>query len=95
MHSTESALLKVLNDVLLACDSGNCVALVLLDLTAAFDTVDHNILISRLKKWVGVTGVALNWFIYYLDIRSFSVCFGDCESTKASFQYGVPQGLSD
>ena len=48
-HSTETAVLKVLSDILLAIDSGDLSALVLLDLSAAFDTVDHDILIRRLK----------------------------------------------
>lgn len=53
LHSTETALLRVFNDILLACNSGSHVVLVLLDLTAAFDTADHNILISRLNdQWV-------------------------------------------
>lgn len=51
-HSTETALLRVLNDILLATDSGDSVVLVLLDLSAAFDTVDHQILLSRLESVV-------------------------------------------
>ena len=54
LHSTESALLRAFNNMFLATDSVDCVILVLLDLTAAFDTVDHKILISRLKQWVGI-----------------------------------------
>ena len=46
----------------LATDSGFCVVLVMLDLTAAFDTVDHQILLSRLESWVGIQGGALEWF---------------------------------
>ncbi len=51
LHSTELALLRVSNDILLATDSGKVVILVLLDLTTAFDTVDHSILISCLEHW--------------------------------------------
>uniref|UniRef100_A0A3Q3IT75 Reverse transcriptase domain-containing protein n=1 Tax=Monopterus albus TaxID=43700 RepID=A0A3Q3IT75_MONAL len=91
-HSTESALVKVLNDIFLATDSGNCVVLVLLDLTAAFDTVDHNILISRLEHWVGIRGIALEWFRSYLKDRSFCVKLGDAVSSSEPLVYGVPQG---
>lgn len=58
-HSTESALLKVFNVLFLMTDSGDSAILVLLDLTAAFDTVDHTILLSRLENCVGVRGTAL------------------------------------
>uniref|UniRef100_A0A669CPU2 Reverse transcriptase domain-containing protein n=1 Tax=Oreochromis niloticus TaxID=8128 RepID=A0A669CPU2_ORENI len=91
-HSTESALLKVFNDILLSCDSGNHVVLVLLDLTAAFDTVDHNILLSRLHHLAGIRGTALKWFRSYLCDRTFSVNFLGYESSSATFQSGVPQG---
>ena len=61
-HSTESALLRVHNDVLCALDEGKCVMLVLLDLSAVFDTVDHGILLSRLSKSFGVKGSAYTLF---------------------------------
>ena len=61
-HSTESALLRVHNDVLCALDDGRCVMLVLLNLSAAFDTVGHGILLSRLSQCIGVQGSAYTWF---------------------------------
>ena len=61
-HRTESALLKVFNDLLFIVDSRNNALLILLDLTAVFDTVDHDILIVRLEHWAGVKGTALQWF---------------------------------
>jgi len=61
LHSTKSALLKVTNGIMLATDNGNAVALVLLDLSSAFDMVDHSILISRLTN-LGIQGTVLNWF---------------------------------
>ncbi len=67
-HSNESALIKVLNDILLEVDNGNCVGLVLLDLSAAFDTLDHTILLKRLERCVAVSGVALHWFHSYLRV---------------------------
>ncbi|XP_037548511.1 uncharacterized protein LOC119425058 [Nematolebias whitei] len=91
-HSTESALLKVFNDILLATDSGDCVVLMLLDLTAAFDTVDHHILLSRLENWVGIQGPALQWFRSYLTERNFCVRIGAVESSVAPLTCGVPQG---
>uniref|UniRef100_A0A3B3Y8S9 Reverse transcriptase domain-containing protein n=1 Tax=Poecilia mexicana TaxID=48701 RepID=A0A3B3Y8S9_9TELE len=92
LHSTESALIRVFNDILLACDSGNHVVLILLDLTAAFDTVDHDILISRLHHVVGIGGTVLKWFRSYLEERTISVKISDSESSAASMPYGVPQG---
>ncbi|XP_032879310.1 uncharacterized protein LOC116974699, partial [Amblyraja radiata] len=92
MHSTESALLRVFNDILLANDSGNYVVLVLLDLSAAFDTVDHGILISRLQHQVGICGSALGWFRSYLADRTMRVSLADFESSSTPLVYGVPQG---
>uniref|UniRef100_A0A3Q3C7D3 Reverse transcriptase domain-containing protein n=1 Tax=Haplochromis burtoni TaxID=8153 RepID=A0A3Q3C7D3_HAPBU len=92
MHSTESALLRIFNDIFLSCDSGESVILILLDLTAAFDTVDHEILISRLEQCVSITGVALKWFRSYLTKQTFSVRLGNCESSRAPLSHGVPQG---
>ncbi len=65
MHSTETALLRVLNDLLMQGDAGECSVLVLLDLTAAFDTVDHCILVERLRQEVGISATALSWLSSY------------------------------
>ena len=92
LHSTETALLKVVNDLLMAADSGYCSILVLLDLTAAFDTIDHTILITRLQHSVGISGTALEWFKSYLTGRQFSIGIGDATSSLAPLHCGVPQG---
>ena len=55
-HSTETALLKIHNDILASMDAGKVTALTLLDLSAAFDTIDHTILLSRLDDWFGLPG---------------------------------------
>ena len=65
-HSTETAVTKVYNDLLLAADDGEVSALCLLDLTAAFDTVDHDVLMLRLERQFGLRGVVLQWFRSYL-----------------------------
>lgn len=91
-HSTETALLKVVNDIRLSTDSGKITVLVLLDLSAAFDTVDHNILIDRLETYVGLSGTVLGWFKSYLNNRDYFVSIGSHISEKNTMQYGVPQG---
>ncbi len=91
-HSTETALLRVSNDLLLAVDSGNSAVLVLLDLTVAFDMVSHSILLSRLEKCVGSKGIALKCFQSYLTHKSFSVHLGEFSSSAAPLSCGVPKG---
>ena len=73
LHSTESALLRVTNDILLALDSGSCVVLVLLVLSTAFDTIDHNILLEWLEYMVGVRGTVLKLFKYLIAINHINV----------------------
>jgi len=65
-HGTETALTKVFNDFLLASDKGSVSALCLLDLTAAFDTVDHELLLLQLQQCFGIEGSCLSWFMSYL-----------------------------
>ena len=91
-HSTETALLKVQNDILLSLDKGKAVVLVLLDLSAAFDTVDHEILLKRLQTHLGITGSAIEWFRSYLSDRKQTVTIQGSTSSKRNLRYGVPQG---
>ncbi len=91
-YSTETALVKVTNDLLIASDSGCLSILILLDLNAAFDTVDHLVLITRLETVFGVSDIALNWFRSYLsDCKQF-VSMGGFRSKIGVVQSGVPQG---
>uniref|UniRef100_A0A8C5GPT6 Reverse transcriptase domain-containing protein n=1 Tax=Gouania willdenowi TaxID=441366 RepID=A0A8C5GPT6_GOUWI len=91
-HSTETALVKVTNDLLWASDEGRLSVLVLLDLSAAFDTIDHYILLERLEKLLGITGTALNWFKSYLSDRYQFVHVNNKSSVYTKVSYGVPQG---
>ena len=91
-HSTETALLRVTNDILLDMDKNKCVLLVLLDLSAAFDTIDHETLMNRLSSRFGVKAKALSWFKSYLSERTQSVLIGKNKSQKCGLEYGVPQG---
>ena len=91
-HSTETTLLKIHNDLILAMDRGEITSLILFDLSAAFDTVDHSILLTRLQNWFGLDGLSLNWFTSYLSSRSQAVSINDSISAFSTLSCGVPQG---
>ena len=91
-HSCETALVRVQNDMLCAIDKRCTVALLLLDLSAAFDTVDHNILLQRLHSRFSVRGKALDWFASYLADRTQSVVINNNKSKPYPLECGVPQG---
>ncbi len=85
-HSTETALVKITNDLLLASDQGCILLLVLLDLCAAFDTIDHDIFIDCLKNYTGIQGQALRWFRSYLSDRYQFVYLTLFDSCKISLK---------
>ena len=89
-NSTETALLKVKNDLLMNIDKRSVTLLVLLDLSAAFDTVDIDILLNRLEGRFGVSGNVLQWLKSYLSCRSQAVCVNGSVSVQASLSCGVP-----
>lgn len=91
-HSIQTAVVRIVNDILSSNDSGKVTALVLLDLSAAFDTVDHEILLSRLETDVGVKDTALSWFRSYLSGRSQVVSCAGQQSSSRTVTCGVPQG---
>ena len=82
-HSTETAVTTIYNDMLLAADNGHVSALCLLDLTAAFDTVDHDLLLLRLEQQFGLRSVVLRWLQSYLADRSFRVIY--CNETSSIY----------
>ena len=75
-HSTETALLDVTNCLLGSADEGRVFILTLLDLSAAFETLDHSILLTRLHDMFGISGKAFRWLSLYMSDRfhSVSVC---------------------
>ena len=91
-HSTESALLSIKNDVHLAFAKGEATAIVLLDQSATFDTIDHDTLLDSLSSWFGVSGVVLDWFKSYLSDCVQCIKIGSILSDAKKLLYGVPQG---
>ena len=84
-------MVKLANDILLNMSSQRVTLLVLLDLSAAFDTVDHAILLKRLTTDFGIGGKALEWFSSYLSGRSQRILFDGATSDSFDLRFGVPQ----
>ena len=91
-HSTETALVRMKNDILTSMDKNQCVLLVLLDLSAAFDTVNHSKLLRVLQHRIGLGGTALMWFESYLRERTQAVAIRYSTAPSVELQRGVPQG---
>ena len=91
-HSTETALLKVCDDILRGFENRQVTSLAMLDLSAAFDTVDHSIFLKRLSTDFGIEGRALEWMKSYLSGRSQQVLVNGTKSEKVSLVTGFPQG---
>ena len=96
-HSTETALVKVREDILKAIDNKEIMCLVLLDLLAAFNVIDHHKLLARMELRFGLSGTVLNWIKSYITGRSQKVVIGDlnsngAESGSTKLDQGVPQG---
>ena len=91
-HSTETSLISTLNSIYQASDSGMSSLLISLDLSAAFDTIDHNILLSCLSTSFGITGSVNVWLESYLTNRSHSVCLDSQSFIPVLCTTGVPQG---
>ena len=91
-HSTESALQKIVSDVLIFLDGGKLSLLSFLDLSAAFDTVHHDTLLDRLRLSFGVSDIAFRWFSSFLCERQQSVVYQSMSSSQSSVLCGVPQG---
>ena len=91
-HSCETVLVRVHNEILVAIDKRHCVMLLLLDLSAAFDTVDHDILLTRLHSKYSISDIALEWFRSHLTNRSQFALIEGCRSQTREFKCCVTQG---
>ena len=91
MHSTNHAIISLIEKVNNALDSGKILIGVFLDLKKAFDTVDHCILLDKLYKY-GIRGTLWDWFKSYLENRKQYVCYSDISSVTLPITHGVPQG---
>ena len=91
-HSCETAVLKIQNDLLMMLDKKENVVLLLLDLSAAFDTINHALLLKKLQNKYGITGTVLNWIQSYLSGRKFKVVINKSSSSDCLLEIGVPQG---
>ena len=91
-HSCETALIKIFNDLLTHLDQNHEVLVALLDLSAAFDTVDHTLLLQRLETTHGISGTALRWGKSYLSERTMRVTVDVMFSNPVTLDVGLPQG---
>jgi len=90
-HSTETTLLSVHGHIIKAMSHQQVTSLTLLDLSAAFDTIDHSILLERLSSWFGISHTALSWIKSYLVNRSSYVNIENSKSSVFKLLYEVPQ----
>ena len=91
-YSTETLLLRMSNDILISLDKGQATLLVTLDISAAFDTVNHKMLLDRYRDYFGIDGLALKWLASYLTERQQAVKIGSEQSTSKPLECGFAQG---
>ena len=91
-HSMETALLRLVSDIVTESETGKITLLSLLDMSAAFDTVDHALLLSKLEQCYAICEKVYDWISLYLKDRSQTVHYQSSNSTRRVLKYGVPQG---
>ena len=91
-YSCETAVVKFVNDILWGMENQKVTACLFMDLSAAFDTVDHDLLLNILEKQYGISDTALHWYDSYLRPRSFKVCINQNYSKAIPLEFSVPQG---
>ena len=91
-HSCETSLVKLVNDILWSMEARKVTAVVILDLSAAFDTVDHDLLLDVLENRFGIKDRAREWYFNYLKSRMFKVSIEGTTSKPRQLEFSVPQG---
>ena len=91
-HSCETGLLKLANDTLWAMKNKHITAVLIMDLSAAFDTVDHDLLLIVLHRKFGITNATLKWYNNFLKLRKSRVCINGSYSSELIMDFGLPQG---
>ena len=91
-YSTETALLKLTNDALWLMENKQILVVAIMDLSTAFDTVDHDLLLSVLHNSFGISNTALSWYETYLTPCTMTVKVNNSSSEMTNLKYGVPQG---
>ena len=91
-YSTEMALVKITNDILWSFEKQHASALIVMDLSATFDTVDHQILLDVLENRFGITGTTLSWFRTYFQPRFCKVCINKSHSKPQDLTFSIPPG---
>ena len=85
-------LIKLLNEILWDMENQKIIVLICIDLSAAFDTADHHVLLQVMRQYFGIDGTVLKWLTSYLSDRRMKVSVGDCFSKEINLPYSVPQG---
>ena len=91
-YSTKTSLLKMTNDIFWSMERKQVTAVIVLNMSAAFNTVDHDLLLDILHKRFGIAETALQWYQSYLRPQGMKVCINDAYSSIRSLNYSVPQG---
>ena len=91
-YSTETSLIKLCNDILWAMEKQNITMVIILELSAVFDTVDHEVLLEIIEQHFRITDTTLGWLDKYLRSGCFKVCIGNSYSSPEELNFSVPQG---
>ena len=90
--SMKTSLLKIVSNIVWGIKNQDITTVVILDLSAAFDTVDHDILLTLLKNHFGIDGEVIKWFENYLRLRYFKVCINGHYTSSKELKFSLPQG---